>query len=250
MKKLFFLFIISWCTITTVWSQCPVCETYSKDIPPATKKWSRMCEKKVIKPLKKAAEQNPTGSLEFIVRTYTPQGMRQQHVQLDYVNKMAFLSTPYMSVCVDHDTTYYVTKDSTYIFNRNGELIGVRFSLDRQLDLFFDSPFLSFYAYLTFQYNACAVRPFLYKKNKERLVADFVSPLYDDGDVKTMRGNYLPGRHRYVLDCQQNALVRYIYEPCAEYAQHAGYTKISYQVLRKNPLIYLDYPSIIDHRIH
>jgi len=51
-----------------------------------------------------------------------------------------------------------------------------------------------------------------------------------------------------VLDKNENSLIQYTYEPVPEEAARLGYTKKSYQLLRKTPVYELAIPDIIKQR--
>ena len=254
MKTILSIFTLLLCAVTLN-AQCPECVTYSADNPPATAKWYRQCEKKVYKPLRKNSHKNRCGSILYEVTTHTAAGISKKKVQLNYICKWEsspiYSAEPFLSMRVDDDTTYYLTRDSLYVFDKTGHLAYVRYFMSETWDFFVYNPFLSFYTTHSFFTGGSTFEPFLYKKEGNVIVADYTSPLFDDGGRKTLRDPYMPGRHVWVLDKKQHTLLQCIYEPCASITAQFGYTKQSYQLLQYNSdLYYLDYPEIIRQRNH
>ena len=79
------------------------------------------------------------------------------------------------------------------------------------------------------------------------MLVDFTAPVLS-GERDGLRDPYHPGRHNYVLDKNENSLIQYTYEPAPEAAALLGYTKKSYQLLRKTPVYELAIPDIIKQR--
>ena len=248
MKKLT-LAIIFCCTIPA-YGQVSSCTTYSQTNPPSTKKWYNLCMKKVIKPLQKNAEKNPYGCIGYEETIHTANGIIRNKVTLKYLSKSALPpQEPYLSMMVNDDTTYYFTSDSLYVFDRMGNLVCAKNFLKERWDFFANNPFLSFYAFYSFFAGGCTYEPFDFHKSGHTLIAEYTSPIFDDGGKKTLRDPYNPGRHHYELDMQNHALNQYVYEPCPSCHPNLGYTRKSYQLLyltRSFP--HMDYPDIIRQR--
>ena len=230
--------------------QSPDCVTYSQTNPPSTEKWYKSCEKKVIKPLQKNAKKNQYGCIEYEESIHTSNGIIKNRVVLTYISKVAHCSQePYVSMRVNNDTTYYFTNDSLYIFDKTGNLVCVKYYLKERWDYFASNPFLSYYAFYTFFSGGCTYIPYYYKKSGHVLIADFTSPIFDDGEKKTLRDPYHPGRHHYVLDMKKHSLIQYVYEPCPMLYDQLGYTKKTYQLFHHTTtLLHIDYPIIIKQR--
>lgn len=245
MKKIIMLITASILLSTTSsFAQHCECQTYSQKNLPATQKWYNKCHRKVIKPLQKAAQTNDKGSLEYVERIYSSHGMIENHIELNYVSKMiAPTNIPYASMRINKDTTYYFTNDSLYVFDKWGHKIRTSDFLKSGWNFFATNVFLSFYVYSTFLPGGSTFEPFFMENSRQFLTASFVSPIFDDGEQKTLRDPYHSGKHQYVLDKKRKLLVQYIYEPCSNDTQKNEYTKISYQLIRKSPIQFLDYPN-------
>ena len=232
-----------------VQAQCLECAPDSFPSEQEMVKWQKKCAKKVFAPLSKSAARNPNGSLEYQEYTFSERGMKMRTVELDYVSKMQ--SVPglvYASMRVDGDTTYYFTLDSMYVFDRGSRLLSAQSFLDLQWDYFVENTFLSFYVYSRFVPSGSAGHKLrCYANNSSAMLVDFTAPVLS-GRSDGLRDPYHPGRHNYVLDKNENSLIQYTYEPVPEEAARLGYTKKSYQLLRKTPVYELAVPDIIKQR--